>query len=232
MEEKDQNQEKVSLDNEELSINRAAQKVELDLDDAPFLEEEEEEKEEKREEKPVEEHLKEEEKEIEEEKEKKPSPFWKKWWFFLILGIVFVGILVFIILKPFKHVKKTPEEPTKLEKLEKPKEIIKPEKPPKPPKEKVSLTPFIIEYQYKGKVRWLNLQFMLVVSGRFIVWEINRKMRILRDAIYYYFKNKELTFLTDKKNVKKIKKDLKTILNQYLDKGKIEEVLIQKYLLE
>ncbi len=243
MEDKDQKQEKVSLDDKELydkdkespPINRAAQKVELDLDDAPFLEEEKEEEkkeekqEESKEEKPIEEQL--EGEEVEEEEEK-PSPIWKKWWFFLIIGIVVVGVLVFIILKPFKHTKEVSEESVKPEKLEKPKEIVKPEKPPEPPKEKVSLDPFFIEYQYKGKVRWLNLQFMLVVSGRFVVWEINRKMRFLRDAVYYYFKNKELAFLTDKKNIKEIKENLKNILNQYLDHGKIEKVLIQKYLLE
>ncbi len=224
----EEKKEKVTLDDKELSIDKSSQKVELDLDDAPFLVSEEEKKEEKKEEEeaPSQEPKPSEEAEEDVEEKVKKIPIWKKWWFLASIVLLLVVLsAIFIMLKSKKP-------PQKVESPEKPKEIVKPEKPPPPPKEKVTLAPFWLEYGKKKNVRWLHVQFMLVVSGRFVLWEISRKKMLLRDAIYYYFRNKELPFLTDKNNIKRIKEDLKAILNQYLSKGKVDNILIQKYLLE
>ncbi len=65
-----------------------------------------------------------------------------------------------------------------------------------------------------------------------LAWEINRKKTVLRDAIYYYLKKQDLIFLRDKQNADNLKKDLLSVVNQYLSNGKLSRLLIEEYFIK
>ena len=211
--------DKAILDKGELGLARSAQKVELDLDDAIFLEDDDEPEAEPepslpqspaagdtRDDEPV------------------PKPFWKKTW-------VLLGLLGFFLITTSATTwfvfRSKPSVPPPVE-VKKPQKTQKKE-PPKLSEFTILLQPFLVEHAIKGENRFLSCQFSLPVKGDLLKWEIDKKKIILRDAIYYYLKNKDILFLTDKKNVSKLKADLLSIVNQYLGNGQIEEILIQEY---
>ncbi len=202
------------------------QKVELDLDDAPFLEEEEDEEKEPEKEEKVDEEI-EEEKETEEEKEEPPK---KKKKIILIAIIALVGLLCVALIFFFIRGGKKEEEKKKLP----PKSVAVKEKPP-PPKPKtfqLALRPFWIDYKIKNGHRYLHLSLLVEYTDGRLNWEFRRKGIVIRDAIYYYLKNKDFSFFLDKRNLSVLKKEIMTIIDQYLVYGKIKRIYLQNYLIE
>ncbi len=219
----DQSQENVNLDQADQGQDRSKEKVELDLDDAPFLDEDAEEESGEQE--------KEEEKEQEagEEEEEKTRPFWKRWWFLgaasVLLLLIAGGILTFFLAKE-------PTPPAKSESSEK-KQTKKATKEPKnKTEEDIDLKEFWIPHSTDNGTVFLTCKFTLSTSKEKLAWEIKRKNLIIRDAIYYYLKNKELLFLRNKDNAEKLKKDILSVINQYLSNGQINNLLIEKYLIK
>ena len=53
---------------------------------------------------------------------------------------------------------------------------------------------------------------------------------LLRDALYFYLKNKNAAYLTDAKNIEQIKKELADVLDGYLRSGQVEDMLFESYL--
>jgi len=214
--EQSQKQDSVQLDTEGQKTDNGSEKVELDLDDAPFLDEDFEE------EKP--------EKEVEEKKGKKEKsdkeesepPLWKKKWFIAgtaLLILLLGGILAYFVIR-----EPAPEPPP-------PKEE-KPEKPEKKPLQDIALDEFWVPHDVNGKTIFLTCKFSLSTRNDRLVWEIKRKKTTIRDAIFYYLKNKELLFLRDQKNADKIKEDILSVVNQYLSNGRISTLLIEQYVIK
>ncbi|SMF39653.1 flagellar basal body-associated FliL family protein [Desulfovibrio gilichinskyi] len=206
--------------------SKATQKVDLDLDDAPFLEDEDEE------DLSPEEEPKELEA-LEEAKPKAKSSGSKK---FIYIGIgVVILLLSLILVKLFLFTDRPPAEPpapVEEKAVEIPKQV---EAPPPPPKEPgvtlLRMDPFWVEQKdEKGHIRFLVARFAMTTTDERIVAEYSRKTLILRDAIYYYLKNKDLQFLSDKNNAEKLKKDLLMVINQYIVAGQFETILFEKYL--
>ena len=54
----------------------------------------------------------------------------------------------------------------------------------------------------------------------------------LRDAVFYYLRHKNLTFLSDTENVAVMKHDLLGILNGHLSSGTMDSLLIESYLVK
>lgn len=220
----------------------ASDKVELDLEDAPFLDEEEEEEEQPEEQpaEPAPPPIS-----FEEPKKPKPEPFWKK----LIRDkrilfggggavLLFLIILLTYILWPSG--KPTPEEepapPTEQNATPQPAPApevqLEPEEPPAA-EQIVSWEPFWVEYiGDDGTPRFLRCKFAAPTDNERLAWEITRKQTVLRDAIFYYLRNKELVFLADKNNVEQLKRDLLSVINQYLTAGQLEQLLIEEYLIK
>ncbi len=216
--------DKALLDAEELKEDDFAadkDKVELDLDDAPFLDEEEEEEEEPeaplREEPPpaekpgIRELLKD-----------------KRVLGGLIGGLLLlVGVVVAVILWP--EAEKPPEPPPAVEQPETP----VPEEPPPPTEHLIAFKPFLVEHvNAEGQVRLLSFKFSLVTENEKLAWEITHKRLVLRDAIFYYLKNKDLRFLSDATMAEQLKNDLISVINQYLNVDQIQELLIEEYLVK
>ncbi|GFM35261.1 flagellar basal body-associated FliL family protein [Desulfovibrio subterraneus] len=226
--------EKAQLDTEELSVPDggghapADDKVELDLEDAPFLEDDEEEEappplaapE------PV---------SLEPASEKKPNALKallgnKK----IVISLAGVGVLLLIlvawlVLKPAPR-PELPPEPQVM--------TIQPDQAPEPEPQKpdsfvVSWEPFWVEMKdAEGHIRFLVCKFAAPTENEKLSWEAGTKKTVLRDAIFYYLRNKDLIFLSDKTNVDVLKADLLAVINQYMNNGQFEDLLIENYLVK
>ncbi|WP_320170410.1 flagellar basal body-associated FliL family protein [Maridesulfovibrio sp.] len=210
------------------AANKATQKVELDLDDAPFLEDEDEEEE-----------IPEEEPEELPQLEAEPAPKKSKTKLFVLIGIgVIILLLSAILIKLFLFSDATPppKQETPIEEpLEQTAEEIPAEAPPPPPEEPgvtlLRMEPFWVEQRdKKSNIRFLIARFALTTTDPQVVAEYGRKTLTLRDAVYFYLKNKDLQFLSDKKNVETLKKDLLMVINQYIVAGQFDEILFEQYL--
>ncbi|MGE4293496.1 MAG: flagellar basal body-associated protein FliL [Desulfovibrio sp.] len=223
---------KAKLDDTEVS--RASQKVDLDLDDAPFLEEEEEE----------EEILAEEPFPAQPEPEAKPkrqAPAWLRSKM-LIVGVAVVlllGIAAYFFFsgsgEPHPPVVERPAEPAPVAMPEpQPDKTAQEETAPAevPAGESlVRLDPFLIEQRDTGgKVRFLEVSLVFSTPDPALASNLTRETPTVRYALFYYLKNKDLQFLTDEKNTENLKKELLSVVNQYMAAGRFETILFEDYL--
>ena len=222
---------KAKLDDSELSddLPKALQKVDLDLDDAPFLEDEEEapatpeaSAEPFPEEAPAE--------------EQKPSR--KK---FIFIGAAALILLLggaaafFLLRKPAAPPVQAP--PPVAPEAEPavppaPPPVLEPPKPPQP-ELVMPMAPFLVEMtDATGRTRFLNLRFTAVTTDPTVRLEFMRNTIVLRDAVYYYLKNKSMEFLTEKKNTETLKKDVLSVINQFIGAQPLDNLLIEEYLVK
>lgn len=222
---------KAKLDDSELSdeLPKALQKVELDLDDAPFLEDE------KEEEPPA---PAPEEPETQ-EAEAPPGPWWKKK--IVIFGgagllLVILALVAYLFL--FSGKKTPPPEPAppaaEEEKAGEP--AAEAPAPPPAPEEKeytVVMDPFLVEQTNdKGEVFLVTLQFSTATTSPELEKEITRNSVVLRDSVYYFLKNKQLVYLDDEKTATALKQDIMSVMNQFLGDERIENLFIEKYVVK
>jgi flagellar FliL protein len=202
------------------------QKVELDLDDAPFLLDDEEELELEDEPPPVVAL-----EEVAETPEPGPSLLRNKW---VLAG---AGALLLLLLAGGSYVFFMPSyEPELTEGMTH--ETIEEEPvaelpPPEPPKVEHTITmdPFWVETtDTKGKVRFLHFKFAFVSLKPDLEEEVRQKSPVLRDAVYYYLNNKDYGFLADTKNIETLKGDIVSVLNQYLGNDQLKDIYVEKYL--
>jgi len=226
-----ESQVKAKLDDSELSddLPKALQKVDLDLDDAPFLEDEEEapaaEKGQAEEAAPF----------PVETEGKKPS---RKKKLILIAApvlLLVIGAAVFFLL----HKKPAPppapvEETPPVEQAPPPEPVPPPPEPPAPKQEIViPMEPFLVELtDSQGHTRFLTIRFTAVTQEKSVELEFKRNIIVLRDAVYYYLQNKKLEFLTDKNNADVLKKDVLSVINQFIGAQPLDNLLIEDYLVK
>ena len=224
-------QVKAKLDDSELSddLPKALQKVDLDLDDAPFLEDEEEapaapeaSAEPFPEEAPAE--------------EQKPSR--KK---FIFIGAAALVLLLggaaafFLLRKPAAPPVETPPVAPEAEPAVPPPATPPVLEPPKPPQQELvmPMAPFLVEMtDATGRTRFLNIRFTAVTTDPAVRLEFMRNTIVVRDAVYYYLKNKSMEFLTDKKNTETLKKDVLSVINQFIGAQPLDNLLIEEYLVK
>jgi len=201
--------------------SKRKKKVELDLDDAPFLEEEKEEPPPVKPEEPAKEEL---------DQEPEPPKTKKKW---LIIGGI-IGLLLAIGGGVYFWLSSSPKPPPpppppKTKPKEKP-------KPPPPEELKLQLKPFLVQLTTQNatqkRVCFLTLQLTLVTTNDKLVWEANRKKILLRDAIYYYLHNQNYKFFKNTHNLTLLKKNILNVINQYLNNGQFQKILVEKILIK
>lgn len=212
----------VILDTSEVS--RAAQKVDLDLDDAPFLEEEEEVA-------PEPPKPKEAVTLTAEEKEAPPPRDKKK------LIIIGAGALVLVLALGlaakflFFKGKSAPPPDTAAKQAEPAKKAEAP--PPPKPEIEVRMDPFWVEQKAEGEeVRFLIVRIALITHDEKVAKEFQARVLAARNAIFYFLKNKDLRFLSDEKNAEALKAALLPVANQFVSDGKFETLLFEEYVVK
>ena len=78
--------------------------------------------------------------------------------------------------------------------------------------------------------KFLVCKFSTISKSPAVNNEIDHKMLLLRDAVFFYLNGKSADYLLDSGNAKEIKQNLVDILNDYLQRGKLEDVLLDSYL--
>jgi flagellar protein FliL len=218
-------QVKAKLDDSELSddLPKALQKVDLDLDDAPFLEDEPEEPPPTAEEDatpfPV--------------TDETTKPASKKK-LYLIIGLALLliagGAAFFLLRKPAPApvVEAPPAEPLPPPPVEPPPEPLKPQR-----EIIMTLEPFLIELTDKqGRTHFLTIRFTAATNEPAVELEFKRNIIVVRDAVYYYLKNKSMDFLTDKNNADTLKKDVLSVINQFIGAQPLDNLLIEDFLVK
>ena len=105
--------------------------------------------------------------------------------------------------------------------------------PPAPQDYAMPFEPFWVEQtDAEGNTRFLIFKFTASSKDERVRWEASNKILLLRDAVFYYLKHKNLTFLSDKENVAVMKQDLLGILNGHLSAGTMDSLLIESYLVK
>ncbi len=207
-------------------------KVELDIEDAPFLQEPDEPKPPAKEpERPAPTQP------AATPKEKKTSAFKLKLAALLAnkkrLAIIGGG-LVLVLLAPLVvslvlSGKSAPPPQEPVRKLV-PDEPVR-ENTPAGPKFLFKGEPFLIERRgSEGEIRFLRCRFTIPTDNPSLYAELQAKNIAVRDAIYYYLNNKPVTFLSDSTQTEVLKKDLISVINEHLTSEKIQELYIEDYL--
>jgi flagellar protein FliL len=212
----------VMLDTSETS--RATQKVDLDLDDAPFLEEEEEVKPEAP--KPRQEVS------LAPDEAEKPAPRDRKK--LIIIGaaaLVLVLALGFAVKFLFFKGKPTPITDKAAQSTAQDNSTLG--VAPELPEVQVRLEPFWVEQKGEGdEVRFLIARILLGTHEAKVAKDFESRMLQARNAIFYYLKNKDVQFLADEKNAEKLKAELLMVVNQYVSDGKFETLLFEEYVVK
>jgi flagellar FliL protein len=205
--------------------SRGAQKVELDLEDAPFLEEEEEVKPEPP--KPT-------EAVPFETEEEKPSGLDRKKKLIIIGAAALVALIAVVVAVKvlfFKGKTAPAPEPTK---HEAPKEAANATAAaPELPEIQVRLEPFWVEQKGEGdEVRFLIVRILLTTTSQGVAKDLQLKLMPARNAIFYYLKNKDVQFLADEHNAEKLKTELLLVINQYVTDGKFDNLMFEEYVVK
>jgi flagellar FliL protein len=236
----------VALDDERLQdvVPKGLQKVELDLDDALFLEFEE--KEEVLVQTPAEALPEPEETPLALETSTSPAkPGRKKMW---ILGIA-AGLCLllgaggaYFFMKSgttqTEEGAKTTQESLQNQTTAAqtaPEQNATPGTPAAALPEKIytySLEQFQVEYVQNDQIRFLTCRFSIPGASEIMRLELQTKSLVIRDAVYRYLKNSSLSFLDNPQNSEKLKSDLATVVNQYMESGKVSEILLETYVVK
>lgn len=91
--------------------------------------------------------------------------------------------------------------------------------------------PFVIPIrEASGETGFLVCKFSAITTDPGLTREMDQQRIALRDAIYFYLRGKDNNFLLDARNGQQIKDELLSIFNDYLTQGKLEDILFESYL--
>lgn len=207
------------LDQEPVAA-KAAQKVALDLDDAPFLQDD----------------LPADKRDLADkapepakqgnaapESSQKGKPSRKLIIPAVLASLILATAITFQLLKP-AALPETDPLVAPLEEVELP-----PHPPPQPAEHYAELEPFWVAFDQGDEVRFLSLRMTLVTEDPILSLEIQRKNIILRDAAYYFLNNRPLPTVKRTEAADALKDDLLSVFNQHLSRP-LSGVLIEEYL--
>lgn len=91
--------------------------------------------------------------------------------------------------------------------------------------------PFLVPLQgAEGEIRLLSCTITIPTNDDAIASELQAKNRILRDAVYYYLSRRPVSFLTTKNAQEDFIDDLVSVINERMSSGKIKTILLHDYL--
>jgi len=100
---------------------------------------------------------------------------------------------------------------------------------PRPGEHYAELEPFWVAFDQGDEVRFLTLKMTLVTEDPMLSLEIQRKNIILRDAAYYFLNNRPLPTVKQAEAADALKDDLLSVFNQHLSRP-LDGVLIKEFL--
>lgn len=214
----------VAIDTSETT--RGTQKVELDLEDAPFLEEEEE--------APAEPEKPTASVSLETPPEEKKPLDKKKLILIAVAALVLLigaGIAVKLV---FFGAKDSPKlEETKQTAAAEEQAANQTAAEPEPPEIQVRLDPFWVEQRAEqDQIRFLIVRILVGTKDPSIAKEFEARLLPARNAIFYYLKNKDVHFLADEENTEKLKEELLLVINQYVTDGKFDTLMFEEYVVK
>jgi len=234
----------VTLDDERLqdAVPKGLQKVELDLDDALFLEFEE-----KEETPPPPPELPEPEAPASVPQADVPAKgIRKKLWIFGIAAILCLllgggGAYFFMKSGPDTagkaddHVAEAPQGEAAQPESAPAGENAAPE-PPAQAKPDASITysleKFQVEYAQDNQLRLLTCRLAIPGVTEIMRLELQAKSVFVRDGVYRYLKNSSLSFLNNPDNADKLKGDLVAVINRHLKSGQVSEIILEEYVVK
>lgn len=193
-------------------------KVELDLDDAPFLQKDQ----------PA---PREDLDEVVADTGADDEARGKRKKRLLIIGAALGGILVITAVALWWFFFRTP--PPLPPEAPKPEVVVVPSTPvPAPPQDLVTeFKPFVVPTSDSpAETRFLVCKFSAITRDPNVNQELRTQLVPLRDAIYYYLRSKDSPFLLDARNAQAIKQDLISVFNDYLSQGTLEDIVFESYL--
>lgn len=237
----------VALDDERLqeSVPKGLQKVELDLDDALFLEFEEKEEPAptptepapEPEEKPVVPHS--------DTSAKRTWPRPSKLWIFGIITAALCLLLGagagYFFMQSDQKQSEEANVAVNISQSQTPVSESKPEvnataeitPPVKPALEYTyALEQFQVEYVLNDQIRFLTCRFSIKGVSEIMRYELQHNSLFIRDGVYRYLKNSPLSFLDNPENSDRLKSDLVTVINQSLKNGQVSEILLEEYVVK
>ena len=217
----------------------SAAKVELDIDDAPFLEEPEEKPQEKdpTPEKPAPASSKSKEAQAASatglQAKLQALLADKKKLAIAGGGLVFVLIVLPLLLLLLLGGKKENTPPPV---VHEPERIVvsgvpKQEEAVPGPKFLYRLGGFFIEHRgSEGELRFVRASFAIPMDNPVLFAELTAKDVVIRDTLFYYLRNKPLAVLADPASRELLKADLLAVLNEHLSSDKVQELFFEEYL--
>ena len=140
----------------------------------------------------------------------------------LVLGFTVVAVNFFL----FGEEKPVPSGPIR---------VVVPSQPQanateQPPVFMVNWEPFLVERRgEEGEIRFLYCRFATPTENQMLQSELEAKKVVVRDAIYYYLSNKPLTFLSDINRQQVLKDDLISVINEHVSTAKLSELYFEEY---
>ena len=108
-----------------------------------------------------------------------------------------------------------------------------PAAPPPPAEYNLKLAPFWVPVKTPANEdRFLVATFVLNTKDAVLNTEMQDKLTTLRDSIYYYLSNKDYAFLTDPASAESIREDLIEAINHYLVQGELKNLYFDQYILQ
>lgn len=213
-------EKKAGLDDQEARDHdhRAMEKVELDLDDAPFLDDGPDEEEHEPPEPAA---------EVQEQQGDAAPEAGTGLWRAAAgagLALVLTGVVVLLL---FRH---TGDQALRTS-LELTQDSASGNTEPVDQSLSITFAPFLVEYVQEDRIRFLNLSITAAGPGAAgSKQEILDKTLLLRDAVYRYLKDKDLVFLSDEDNVETLKRDILQALNRALTHSELTHLYIVEYM--
>lgn len=94
------------------------------------------------------------------------------------------------------------------------------------------LEQFQVAFTLDGKTRFLTSRFSIPDTTPVMRAELQAKKIFVRDGIYRYLKNSPLSFLDNPQESEKLKADIAAVINQNIKSGQVSEILIEEYVVQ
>lgn len=137
----------------------------------------------------------------------------------VILGVILLGVLLAAALLAYLLIFRAETEPDIPPDVQ---VIVVPSSPPAPAlapvdRFQISWDPFWVEVaDPEGEIRFVYCKIMLVTDNQRIALQLDQKRTTIRDAVYYYLRNKPYSFLADLKQLDTLKAEMLNIINYYI----------------